>query len=425
MSSAQKPCGIGTALAIGLGSIIGGSMFATMGEALQGAGGAAPLAYFLGSLPAWVTAYSYTRMARAHPAIGGTMAYFNIAYGGGYLSASLNLMLVVYYASVAALYSGIFGSYAGDLLHWHGGASQRILSCVGIAIVAWANMKPGSLSSRIQAPLNSCKFLIMGFFILAALLSPLWEWGNFSPTRWQGPSNVLMTGLTIFMSYQGFELITAIRRPFRKRALPLAMALCLLVVTLYYCGVAFCTVGNVDYATAGEESSYLLSAVARRILGEPGGILLCLGAIIASTSAMNADVFSASDIPEEMAEQREMPRYFLPIHREARTLGVVFLCALLVLFVNLLSVVELTAISSIGFLTVYTLANLAALRITRRTRRSTIVSGCGCAICLASACAVAWQLFSGENSRLLIGVTVGMLALPFIWQAGYYLLRQR
>lgn len=423
---AQQPCGVSSALVVGLGSIIGGSVFATMGQAIQGAGSAAPLAYFLGAIPAYLTAYSYTRISAAHPGAGGTMAYFNLAFGGGYISAGLNLLLVVCYAAVASLYAGVFGSYVADLFHWHSSTAQRIMSSIGIIVVAGMNLSPSSLSSRVQGPLNIAKFLIMGFFIIAALLSPLWDWGNFSRES-HAPAGVLTTGLTIFMSYQGFELMAAIRRPFRspRRTLPLAMLLCLGCVTLYYCAVAFCTVGHIDYATAGQESSYLLSAVARRFMGESGGIILCVGAIIASASAMNADVFSVSEIPEEMAETREMPAYFLPTHERGRTMGVIFLCTLLILFVNMLSVQELTAISSLGFLGIYSLVNGISLRITRRTRTAWVVSTLGSAVCLAAAVTVAWQLFTGPDSRLLIATTACMMALPFIWQAVYYYLHLR
>lgn len=419
--------GVGAALAVGLGSIIGGSVFATMGPALQGAGSAAPLAYLLGALPAYITAYSYIRMACAHPGAGGTMAYFNLAFGGGYISAGLNLLLVVCYASVASLYAGVFGVYVADLFHWHGETAQRLMSCAGIALVALMNMSRTALSKRVQSPLNACKFFIMGVFIIVALCSPLWEWGNFAARYRSAPGSILSTGLTIFMSYQGFELLAAIRRPFRapRRTLPLAMALCLGIVTLYYCSVAFCTVGNADYATLPQESSYLLSAIAQRIMGEGGSILLCAGAVIAAASAMNADVFSVSEIPEEMAEASEMPPYFLPTHPGARTLGVVFLCGLLILFVNLLSVEELTAISSLGFLSIYTLANGAALRITRRTRTATLLCSLGAAVCATSVFIIARQLFTGPDSTLLMLTTVSMLALPFIWQAVYYRLRKQ
>lgn len=411
-------CGVVGALVIGLSSVIGGSTFATMGEALQGAGGAAPLAYLLGAAPACITAWSYTRLAGAHPGVGGTMGYFNLAYGGGYLSASLNLMLVVCYAAVAALYAGVFGVYVADLFHWHGAMAQRVGSCAGIAVVAWANMGRGLWSERAQLPMDVCKFLIMGAFIVVALLSPLWEWDNFAMHRWKSAGSIITTALTIFMSYQGFELIAAIRRPFRGRALPVAMGLCLLIVTLYYCSMAFCTVGNVNYATAAAESTYLLSSVARRIMGEPGGVLLCTGAIIAAASAVNADVFSAAGIPEEMAARHEMPRYFLPTQRRHRAVGVLFLCGLLILFVSALSVEELTAVSSLGFLVVYTLVNAAALKLCARTPRYALLpGGAGALICLAAACTVAWQLATGEDHRLLIGITAGMLGLPFAWQA--------
>lgn len=423
----KNACGIGGALTIGLGSIIGGSLFATMGTALQGAGGAAPLAYLLGAIPAWITAYSYIRLAAAHPGAGGTMAYFDLAFGGGYISAGLNLMLVVCYAAVASLYAGVFGSYVADLFGWHSAEVQRLMSCVGIIAVAYMNLSTSGVTHKVQTPLNACKFLVMGVFIISALLSPIWAWDNFDYSRWESPGSITTTALTIFMSYQGFELLAAIRRPMRsaRYTLPIAMLLCLLIVTLYYCTVSFCTVGNVNYDTAGAESSYLLSAVAQRFMGEAGKVLLCAGAIVASTSALNADIFSVSSIPEQMAETREMPRYFLPTQREARTLGVIFLCGLLVIFVNLLSVAELTAISSLGFLIIYTLANASAVKITKKHKRAHFISIIGALICLGSAITIAWQLYHSKHSALLLGVTAGMLLLPFIWQALYYNLRSR
>lgn len=423
----QKPCGVGSALAVGLGAIIGGSVFATIGPAVQGAGGGAPLAYLLGAIPAYLTAYSYTRLSAAWPGVGGTMAYFNIAFGGGFISAGLNLLLVVCYASIASLYAGVFGSYVADLFHWHSAMAQRVMACVGIALVALVNLRRSALSEKLQRPLNICKFLVMGTFIVAAICSPMWDWAQFSPQRWQPGGSILITGLTIFMSFQGFELMAAIRRPFRspQRTLPVAMALCLGIVTLYYCGMAFCTIGNVDYSTASAESSYLLSAVARRFMGSSGSVLLCTGAVIAAASAMNADVFSVSTIPEAMAEKREMPTYFLPSHRGARALGVIFLCTLLIIFVNLLSVQELTAISSLGFLSIYTLVNAVSLKIAKGSRASTCISLLGALVCAASAIAVAWQLFTGKDSLLLMAMTVSMLLLPFIWQAVYGLLHRR
>ena len=426
LSSAERPCGVWAALMVGLGSIIGGGVFATMGPAVQGAGGAAPLAFILGAVPAYVTACAYCRLARQYPGQGGTIAYFNRAFGGGYLSGSLNLLLVVCYACIASLYAGVFGVYLAELFHWHTTVPEKLLSCLGISLVAWLNLSSAPWTKHLQGKLNVSKFLIMGVFMAAALLSPFWNQENFGREHWRTPGSILTTGMTIFMSYQGFELIAAIRRPMKNptRTLPLAMGICLLVVTLYYSMMAFCTVGNVVYSEVDAESGYLVSSVARRFMGSGGSMLLCLGAIIASLSALDSDVFSVSAMPEEMADKKEMPTYFLPSHPGSRALGVLFLCSLLLIFVNLVSVVELTAISSLGFLMIYALVNIVSLKITRRSPLSTILGGLGCIACLSAAGVILYQLSGSPHRNLLLGISGGMLVLPFAWQGIYYLVRR-
>lgn len=418
----RRPLGTMGALTIGLGSIIGGSVFATMGPAVMGAGGGTPLAYFLGAIPAYLTAVSYVRMAKRHPAVGGTVGYFNIAFRSGYLSASLNLLLVVCYAAVASLYAGVFGVYAADLLDCHDLCVERLLSCLAVATVAAVNICSDSWGARIQGKLNIAKFLVMGVFILAAFLSPVWQGDNFSAKHWKPVDGIIATGMGIFMSYQGFELMVATRRPFLNpsRTLPLAFGLCLGLVTLFYCAVATATVGNVVYADVPAESNYIISAVARRFMGDGGGVLLCVGAVLASYSAINADVFSVSPMPGNMAAKGEMPPGFSSHAQGTPRTGVIFICILLLLFVNLVSVDELTAVSSMGFLVVYSIVNFAALRICRCGGAGKCVGVLAAFSCLAAAVTVGVQTFSGPRGILLAWVTGGMLFLPFVWQALFY-----
>jgi len=410
------------ALTIGLGSIIGGSVFATMGPAIKGAGGGAPLAYFLGAVPAYLTAVSYVRMAKQHPAVGGTVGYFNIAFRSGYLSASLNLMLVVCYASVASLYAGVFGVYSADLLGRHTLDVERLLSCLAVAAIGVINICSASWGTRLQGKLNIAKFLVMGVFIVAAFLSPVWQGDNFSVRHWKPLDGIIAAGMGIFMSYQGFELMVATRRPFRNpsRTLPLAFGLCLGLVTLYYCAIAVGTVGNVEYANVPAESNYIISAVARRFMGIGGGILLCFGAVLASYSAINADVSSVSAMPGNMAAKGEMPPCFTSDAQGTPRAGVILICVLLLLFINLVSLDELTAISSMGFLVVYATVNLVALRICRCGVYGKWIGLFAAFSCLAAAVTVGVQTFSGSRGILLACVTGGMLLLPFAWQALFY-----
>lgn len=415
--------GVVAAMMVGLGSMIGGSVFATMGPAVKSAGAAAPLAFIWGVVPACFTACAYLRLTLRYPGEGGTEAFFNRAFGGGYLSASLNLLLVVCYASVASLYAGVFGVYLAGLLRCHELWAEKLASCLGVLFVAWMNLTPRGWALRLGDRLNAGKLVVMGIFVVAALCSPLWRWENFEPRHWGGLSPVLVTGLTIFMSYQGFELIAAIRQPIRRpeRTLPWAFAFSLFVVTLYYSLMAFCTLGHVDYASVNAESGYLVAAVAERFMGVAGGLLLSVGALVASCSAMNSDVRFVSTIPGDMAQHREMPRYFSPrASRESRA-GVLFLCGLMVVFVLLVRTDELSALSSLGFLVIYALVNAVSLRLCPRRRRDWLISGAGALLCLCSVGVLVWQLAAQPRATVLIAVTVCMLLLPFVWQALYRL----
>lgn len=419
--------GVASAMLVGLGSIIGGSVFATMGPALESAGAGAPLAFIWGVVPACFTAYAYLRLTLRYPGQGGTEAFFDRAFGGGYLSGSLNLLLVVCYAGVASLYAGVFGVYLAGLLGLRAAWAVKLTTCLGVILVAGMNLSGRPWVRRLGEKLDVSKFLVMGVFIAAALLSPVWNWDNFAPRHWTGLECVLTTGLTIFMSYQGFELIAAIRQPIRRprHTLPWAFALCLTVVTLYYSLMAFCTVGNVDYADVPGGSGHLVALVAERFMGAGGGILLCIGAMMASCSAMNSDVFSVSAIPGGMASQREFPRYFKPNSPGARRPGVLFLCGLMLVFVLLANTTELTALSSLGFLVIYAIVNAVSLKLGERSRRAWLICGSGALLCLCSAGVLLYQMCLQARAGLLLGVTAGMLFLPFIWQAGYFLLKRR
>lgn len=414
------------AVMVGLGSIIGGSVFATMGPAVEGAGGAAPLAFVAGAAPAYLTAYSYVRLVRRYPAAGGTVAYFNAAFGGGYLSASLNLMLIVCYACVASLYAGVFGTYLVKLFGSSSPMLERLASCMGVFVVAGMSLSSAPWVRRLGSRFDIAKFLVLGVFIAAALVSPVWSWENFDFSKWRPLESIATTSTTIFMSYQGFELIAAVKRPFRdeRRALPWAFGFCLGLVTLYYASMAFCAVGNTDYDRVSLESRYLLSAVAERFMGAGGGMLLCLGALLASCSALRSDVFSVSQIPEDMAERHEMPPFFEPSGRGGRSGSILFFCSLLLIFVGLASVAELTAISSLGFLVVYAIVNVVSLRNTENTAFSRTMSLGGALLCVTAAGVLIERLAASPNASIVLSVSGAMLLLPFVWQAGYYLARR-
>ena len=417
-----EACGLAGLLVTGLGSMIGGGVFAAAGPLVNEAGAAAPLAFVIGAFPAWLTAFTYGRLALRNPSFGGSVACFNAALGGGYLSASFNLLLLVCYIGVASLYAGVFGVYSAHILGLDGEWAIRVFSCSGIAFVAYANISSAGWMRKLQGRLVFGKFLVMFVFVIAALNAPTWNWSHFSREHWPSVASAAAAGMSIFMNFQGFELMASTHRAIRtpERTIPLALGGCLLFASLYYGVIAFCVVGNVNYATAAAESPYLLSVVAGSFMGQGGELLLCLGAVLASLSALNADVLSVSPVPENMAEKGELPSYFASSRPGAQALGVFFFCGAMILFVNLVSVPEMMSITGVGFLVIYAAVNFLGLKIApvKGYRRNVAVLG-GC-VCLAAAAAVVYRLADGGRNIRAVWITLALLLCPFVWQAVYY-----
>lgn len=73
VATAKQDGGIGywSALAIGIGGMVGGGIFAVLGLAVQLAGGGTPLAFLIAGVVALLTSYSYAKLSVAFPSQGG------------------------------------------------------------------------------------------------------------------------------------------------------------------------------------------------------------------------------------------------------------------------------------------------------------------------------------------------------------------
>ena len=108
---AEPPLGVLGALSVGIGGIVGGGIFATIGLAAVEARGAAWLSFLVGGILALLTAYAYVRLTLAFPGPGGTVTFIGRAFGEGLLAAGLNTLLVFSYVMVMALYAIAFANY--------------------------------------------------------------------------------------------------------------------------------------------------------------------------------------------------------------------------------------------------------------------------------------------------------------------------
>ena len=67
--------GLLAVIAIGVGGMVGGGIFAVLGLAVQLAQGGTPVAFALAGVVALLTAYSYARLSVRYPSRGGTVTF--------------------------------------------------------------------------------------------------------------------------------------------------------------------------------------------------------------------------------------------------------------------------------------------------------------------------------------------------------------
>ena len=158
------------AMAIGIGGMVGGGIFAVLGEAATIARGATPLAFLLAGAIALLTAYAYAKLSVAYPSQGGTVVFFDKAFGVDLATGTLNLVLWLSYLVTLALYAVAFGSYGltffagakGPWLH-HG------LITVAIVLPVAINLLDAAIVSESESLIVALKLVLLVIVIAAGL----------------------------------------------------------------------------------------------------------------------------------------------------------------------------------------------------------------------------------------------------------------
>lgn len=97
MSKAEEgKIGLWAVVAIGVGGMVDGGIFAVLGLAVLGlavqmAHGGTPVAFAVAGVVALLTTYSYAKLSVAYPSRGGTVTFLNRTLGAGMIAGSLNV----------------------------------------------------------------------------------------------------------------------------------------------------------------------------------------------------------------------------------------------------------------------------------------------------------------------------------------------
>jgi len=416
----RGPIGFWGAVAIGVGGMVGGGIFAVLGLAVQLTGGGAPLAFLVAGLGALLTARAYARLSVAFPSQGGTVTFIDRAYGRGLLAGSLNVLLWLGYVVMLSLYAHAFGSYAASLAGSEGGAARHAFASLVVVALTALNAVGSAAVGRAETAIVAVKVAILLVFVGVGLASV--EGARLAPAAWAGPGALLAGGMLIFLAYEGFELIANTAHDVRDpaRTLPRAYFCAVAFVTLLYVAVAAVTVGNLALPAIVDARDYALAEAARPFLGQAGFGLIGVAALLSTASAINATLYGAARFSYIIAKEGELPEalehkvWGRPIEGLLLTAGATLLIA------NLVDLSGIAIMGSAGFLLIFAVVNAADTRLAARTGSPRWAGVLGALACLGALAVLLVETARAHPGRLLalpvmVGLAVAVEAAYRAW----------
>lgn len=422
--SQDRSLGYASTVAIGVGGMVGGGIFAVLGLAVQLAGGGTPLAFALAGVVAAVTSYSYARLSVTFPSQGGTVEFLNQAFGSGLLTGGLNVLLWLSYVVMLSLYAYAFGSYGASIFApeqqpiW-----RHVLTSAVIVLFTALNVGKAAVVGKAESWIVGFKIAILLLFIAVGIWSI--DPQRLAPATWPAPATLMAGGMIIFLAYEGFELIANsagdVRRP--ERTLSRAYFTAIGLVIALYVLIAWVAVGNLPLAEIVAARDYALARAAEPFLGKAGFALIAVAALLSTGSAINATLYGAARVSYTIAKDGELPGalehkiWNRPIEGLLITAGVTLLAA------NLFDLSSISVMGSAGFLLIFAAVNGANACLHGKTGSRAGLSALGALLCLGALGALVWQRFQTAPQELW--VLVGMVALAFAVEALYQALTGR
>ncbi|WP_204139827.1 APC family permease [Halomicronema sp. CCY15110] len=421
---AKRTMGFWSVVAVGIGGMVGGGIFAVLGLSVQLAQGGAPLAFAIAGLVALLTTYAYVQLSLAFPSRGGTVTFLNQAYGTGLFTGGMNLLLWLSYIVMLSLYASAFGSYGSVFFPETAQVWARHLLISGAIIgITGLNLLSADLIGRAESWIVAFKLMILGIFIGIGARGV--DWAQLQPSTWASPLAVISGGMIIFLAFEGFELManTAEDVQHPERTLPRAYYSAVIFVLVLYILIAGITVGSLPLDQIITAKEYALAAAAKPFLGQAGFSLIAIAAMLSTASALNATLYGTSRLSFIIAKSGELPAALEKKIWNQPIEGLLLTSAVTLLIANVFDLSSISTMGSSGFLLIFAVVNFANVRLYRRTHSYRWISLLGTAACLGAVTVLLAQTAQTQPRNL--GVVVLMVGLAFSIEVIYRRLSNR
>ncbi len=375
----NKSLGLVELIAIALGGMVGGGIFTILGISVSLIGNLTPIAIIIGGLIAALAAYSYVKLGLYYRDEGATYSFYKRTYPKSDFSASaIGWFIIFGYISTLALYAYTFSSYAISSTGFADNIWLRKTIAIGvIGVFTLINVWSVNGMGKIEDLMVYTKLILLTIISVVLMQHGTMDFGAFIENMALDAENssifsILIVASITFVAYEGFQLvINAVNEMTDpEKNIPRAIYSAIGLAVLIYVTISLGALFAIPVEEIIKNKEYALASGAGDILGTLGTNLVILGAVLATSSAINGTIFGASRQMSVVAKDGYFPKW-LSVRRnnnpQNAIIGMAIMASILILIGGLELILEF---GSITFLLVSLLIAIANYKIREKTNSS-------------------------------------------------------
>lgn len=378
----KRTMGLFQLVCFGIGAIVGTGIFVGLSDTVAEAGPAVMVSFLLAAITCIFTAFSFAELGGAMPVSGSSYSFAYATLGERTAFLVGWCLLLEYGVSVSAVSVG-WGQYLNELLNslvgWEipaalssppgDGGIVNVPAVIVMVLAALLLVRGIRESARATAAMAVLKLAILALFCAIAFTA--YDQGNLADFAPAGMAGITSGASVAFFSYIGFDAITTageeVKNP--RRNIPLAIMICIGVVTVLYCLVAVAAIGALSADDVANKPA-ALSLIVDRVTGSSiGGGIIAFGAVVAIASVVLAVMYGQTRILMSMSRDGLIPRVFERISPKTSTpvAGTWIVAAVFAVPAAVVPLDVVMNLTTIGTLAVMAVVNVAVI-VLRRTR---------------------------------------------------------
>ena len=300
---------------LGVGTAIGGVMFAIMGRAVNEAGPSIIITFLIGAFFALLVGVCYAELGATVPSgAGGAVSFVRRAF-----SDRIPTFLAGWFDWIGSITDCAIGSivFAFAIYYFLPWIEPFTLAAITLVAFALINFRGAKSAGIAQFILTAILIVSLGAFIGGSSLK--FDSARYAPLFPNGLLPMLLMVSYIFPTYAGYETITQMSEEVKTagKTIPRALFLTLACITLLFTGTAIAMIGGAPKEVYVNSNTPLQDA-ANYFIGPVGGIIVSLASMVAALSTINGAMAGGTRIAFSLSRINLLPSLFGKVHPKHR-----------------------------------------------------------------------------------------------------------